>query len=145
MFRAAKRSKMYANRDFSFVLLVKDATRPNCIAFCYHGGYGWQFCYKNYKKVTKKHPKNRGQGAKKAPKSIGNHDFSFVLLVKAATRPNCIAFCYHGGYGLQFCYKKRQKVTKRHPKNRGQGAKKAPKREPETEKKSKKTIRGVSF
>ena len=73
--RAAKRSKMYANRDFSSVLLAKAATRPNCIAFWYHGGYESPFGYKNHQKVTKKHPKHRGQGAGEHQKNMGNHDF----------------------------------------------------------------------
>ena len=107
--------KSIANRDFSRVLLVKAATRPNCIAFCYHGGYELQFCYKNQQKVTKNHHKHKGQDGGEHPKSMGNHDFSCVLLVKAATRQNCIAFCYHGGYELSFGYKSHQKVTKNTP------------------------------
>ena len=115
------------NHDFSLVLLVKAATRPNCIEFCYHGGYELQFGYKNHQKVTRNHHKHRGQDAGEHPKSMGNHDFSLVLLVKAATRQNCIAFCYHGGYELPFCYKNHQKVARNHPKHRGQDGGEHPK------------------
>ena len=93
------------------------------------------FATKTTKKVTKNTPKHKGKDCGEHKKSIASREFSSVLLVKAATRPNCIAFCYHGGYELQFCYKNHQQVTKNHPKHKGQDAKNAPKRDPETMKK----------
>ena len=47
---------------------------------------------KTTKKVTKTHHKHKCQDGGEHPESIGNHDFSMVLLVKAATRQNCVAF-----------------------------------------------------